>query len=192
MNRGANLERGNVKYDNEKKSEAKELSAKGFTGREIAQAIGVGKSTIAVWLLPSASQEAIRWSKREHYRNPEITERIKEYARERYRLPGVKAATLARQEKKGNERRRAINAIKVASGCGNPDCEWKGQYTAAILDFHHIDRDTKSFSLSRFTTRKWVDVLDEMKKCVVVCSNCHRKIHAEKLDVSSWRGPLLE
>ncbi len=47
------------------------------------------------------------------------------------------------------------------------------------LDFHHIDARTKGFELSqRDLTRSWKTILVEVKKCVLVCSNCHREIHA--------------
>lgn len=47
------------------------------------------------------------------------------------------------------------------------------------LDFHHIDESTKLFELSqRDLTRSWNIILEEAKKCLLVCSNCHREIHA--------------
>ena len=51
--------------------------------------------------------------------------------------------------------------------------------TMAALDFHHIDETRKSFSLStRGLTRSWTKISEELEKCVLVCSNCHREIHA--------------
>lgn len=47
------------------------------------------------------------------------------------------------------------------------------------LDFHHIDPKVKSFSIGAWTKTKFTqEVLDELDKCVLVCSNCHREIHA--------------
>ncbi|MEI8232900.1 MAG: HNH endonuclease signature motif containing protein [bacterium] len=47
------------------------------------------------------------------------------------------------------------------------------------LDFHHLDSTTKQFELSqRDLTRSWDKILVEAKKCILVCSNCHREIHA--------------
>lgn len=44
--------------------------------------------------------------------------------------------------------------------------------------FHHIDPKTKLFCLtSRELTLKWDRVLTEMKKCILVCANCHGEIH---------------
>ena len=47
------------------------------------------------------------------------------------------------------------------------------------LDFHHIDKTKKSFSISnsyRLRGNKTV-ILEEIKKCVLLCSNCHHEVH---------------
>jgi len=47
------------------------------------------------------------------------------------------------------------------------------------LDFHHIDEKTKQFDLSsRGLTRAWSRIQIELDKCVLLCANCHREIHA--------------
>lgn len=60
-------------------------------------------------------------------------------------------------------------------------CEECGQDHPATLDFHHKDPTTKKFNLSKrgcisqgFGKKK---VLEEIKKCIVLCSNCHRILH---------------
>jgi len=46
-----------------------------------------------------------------------------------------------------------------------------------VFDFHHVDPSTKSFGISGSgITRSWESVKNEMRKCVLVCSNCHREI----------------
>jgi hypothetical protein len=57
--------------------------------------------------------------------------------------------------------------------------------TNAALDFHHIDGKIKEFgiSLDRIT-RSWQKVTKELEKCVLVCANCHREIHAGILQLS--------
>ncbi|MDO8590725.1 MAG: hypothetical protein Q7R65_01965 [bacterium] len=50
---------------------------------------------------------------------------------------------------------------------------------AAALDFHHRNPKQKDFSLSvRGLTRSWEKIQKEIKKCVLICANCHREIHA--------------
>lgn len=48
------------------------------------------------------------------------------------------------------------------------------------LDFHHVNPEEKSFGLtdSNAVTKALDKQLEELKKCVLVCVNCHRGIHA--------------
>lgn len=48
------------------------------------------------------------------------------------------------------------------------------------LDFHHRDPSKKDFVLGMAVNdgRSMDSILKEINKCAVVCSNCHRKIHA--------------
>lgn len=46
------------------------------------------------------------------------------------------------------------------------------------LEFHHIDGSNKDFGLSqRGNTRSWEKVKQELDKCILLCSNCHRELH---------------
>lgn len=48
------------------------------------------------------------------------------------------------------------------------------------LDLHHVDPENKDFSLSvRGLTRSWDKIKEELEKCILVCANCHREIHAD-------------
>ena len=47
----------------------------------------------------------------------------------------------------------------------------------AALEFHHVDRRTKLFALSRQgVTRSIADARAEAKKCVLLCGNCHAEV----------------
>jgi hypothetical protein len=47
------------------------------------------------------------------------------------------------------------------------------------LSFHHLDKTTKSFGLSAdiINSKSWESILEEFKKCILVCMNCHAEIH---------------
>jgi predicted HNH restriction endonuclease len=46
-----------------------------------------------------------------------------------------------------------------------------------VMDFHHIDPLTKTFGISSGGfSRSWASIELELKKCVLVCANCHREI----------------
>jgi hypothetical protein len=46
-------------------------------------------------------------------------------------------------------------------------------YPSYVMDFDHV-RGQKSFVVSQFGNMAWKTVLKEIRKCDVVCSNCHR------------------
>ena len=49
----------------------------------------------------------------------------------------------------------------------------------AALEFHHLDKTTKSFGLSRKgIIRSWESIMKELYKCVMICANCHREVEA--------------
>jgi len=56
--------------------------------------------------------------------------------------------------------------------CGYDRC-------SGALDFHHIDPKEKEFGLSvKRLTRSWEKMKKELDKCVLICANCHREVHA--------------
>ena len=77
-----------------------------------------------------------------------------------------------------SKRRKKLRkeSIKYKGGkcsiCGYKKCE-------QVLEFHHLDDSKKDFGISqKGYTRSWKKVKDELDKCVIVCANCHREIHA--------------
>lgn len=56
------------------------------------------------------------------------------------------------------------------------------------LEFHHLEND-KDFGISsKGYTRSWKKVKKEINKCVLVCANCHREIHAGLTQLSRANG----
>jgi hypothetical protein len=46
-----------------------------------------------------------------------------------------------------------------------------------VLDFHHVDPLLKTFAISGGgLSRSWTSIENELKKCILVCANCHREI----------------
>ncbi|MEX0649775.1 MAG: HNH endonuclease [Candidatus Andersenbacteria bacterium] len=76
------------------------------------------------------------------------------------------------------KRRRKLKAMVIEYKGGK--CMICG-YTrsAAALELHHVNPKEKSFSLSkRGLTRSWEKTKAEADKCVLICSNCHKEVHA--------------
>lgn len=75
-----------------------------------------------------------------------------------------------------SERRRALKLKAVMARGGK--CMICGYSKhIGVLDFHHIDPGTKLFGISSGGfSRSWASIEAEIKKCVLVCANCHREI----------------
>ena len=58
-------------------------------------------------------------------------------------------------------------------------CQKCGDNREYTLDFHHINPNEKENDIARMTSNNYrIDrVLDEIEKCIVLCSNCHREFH---------------
>lgn len=58
-------------------------------------------------------------------------------------------------------------------------CELCGENHPACLDFHHRSDEEKIKDISLMVTHCYSieNILKEINKCTVLCSNCHRKLH---------------
>lgn len=61
------------------------------------------------------------------------------------------------------------------------ECSICGENCIECLDFHHLDPNEKDANISLLMRDgSWKKMQEELKKCVVLCANCHRKVHAGK------------
>jgi len=77
------------------------------------------------------------------------------------------------------KQRQKIRQMAIAAKGGK--CEKCG-YDRCLeaLEFHHLDDSKKNFGLSeKGYARSWKKVEKELEKCILLCANCHREIHAE-------------
>jgi len=58
------------------------------------------------------------------------------------------------------------------SKCGYSKC-------LRALEFHHVDHLKKDFGLSDSRGLSLDKLREEVKKCILICSNCHAEIHEE-------------
>lgn len=54
-------------------------------------------------------------------------------------------------------------------------CGYCRNYSA--LDFHHLKPNEKDFDFNVGRRRSWEKMIEELKKCILLCSNCHREEH---------------
>lgn len=77
------------------------------------------------------------------------------------------------------ENRIKINNIKLKHGCSlckeNEPC---------CLDFHHLKDKKFEIGIATKSAYSWENIVKEINKCVLVCANCHRKIHDGLLKVN--------
>lgn len=93
-----------------------------------------------------------------------------------YKRPNPKRDREVRRERDKRQRqenKRLFRELKSTLCCVR--C---GENHPATLDFHHKDSSTKILEVSVMVfNRTWKQVLKEIAKCEVICSNCHRKEH---------------
>lgn len=77
---------------------------------------------------------------------------------------------------------RRVAASMLILECKKYGCDLCGEKRPECLDFHHIDPSTKSYTVSRMVGMKMgLDTIkEEIAKCQVLCSNCHRVITARE------------
>lgn len=76
---------------------------------------------------------------------------------------------------KYQEKKETIQDIKAelkCQKCGYDKC-------SEALEFHHINPKEKDGEIARMISNNYSldKVKDEMKKCIILCSNCHREFH---------------
>lgn len=60
-----------------------------------------------------------------------------------------------------------------------------------VLDMHHLDPSVKVESASRLLSYSTKALKEEVSKCVILCSNCHRKVHAGLITLLPIISPQL-
>lgn len=80
-----------------------------------------------------------------------------------------------REQMNKQKRRRLENKLKLIELMGG-QCQMCGydKYLGA-LEFDHIDPTSKSFNISQWIHRDISYCLEEIKKCRLLCANCHRE-----------------
>jgi 5-methylcytosine-specific restriction endonuclease McrA len=88
--------------------------------------------------------------------------------------------------KKAVSKRRKLLKEKAISYLGGKCTSCGYSKCADALEFHHIDPTQKDFGISyKGVTRSWEKIKNELDKCMLVCSNCHKEIHADLVAASS-------
>lgn len=99
-------------------------------------------------------------------------EKNKEYQKKHYQSKKEYYKEKAHDRK--SELKQIIDNLKSISVCSS--C---GEDHPACLDFHHLNPLEKKFNIGSYITHGYSinKLLEEIKKCIILCANCHRKLH---------------
>lgn len=152
----------------------------GYTVQRIAEELGRGATTVRYWLkkhrlstvrahtTPPSDRppRAVRRCRTHGFTEHVLTSGGKRYRCKRCRVDAVSA-----------RRRRVKLALIAAAGGACRLCGYD-RYAGA-LQFHHVDPREKAFAIAdRGVARSLERALDEARKCVLLCANCHAEIEA--------------
>ena len=103
---------------------------------------------------------------------PELKEYMAEWFQRNNKDPVWKESrNKQRTEKRRNNKRKAVEHMgSKCHDCGQsfPDC---------CYDFHHLDPTEINDVPSKILFCSWKRIEEELAKCVMLCSNCHRIRH---------------
>jgi len=79
-----------------------------------------------------------------------------------------------------NNKKRKENSTWYVEYKKDKQCLFCGESEPICLDFHHLDGNDKDIEVSnmKYSTYSLNKIKNEIEKCVILCSNCHRKVHS--------------
>jgi hypothetical protein len=110
--------------------------------------------------------------------------KVKEYFRNKMRSWRLKHPE-QNKETYNNRRREKKEWLDLIRSVGCSKCSEKDP---ACIDFHHRDPSKKDVNISVAVAHWSIEKLqEEIKKCDLLCCNCHRKLHAKEREIAA--GP---
>lgn len=120
--------------------------------------------------------EDFAWkSKQDNKRQSKCKQCYSEYNKAYYH-----AGERTKQIKRAQSNQRVIRQKYIAWKQAQ-SCVVCGESAHECLELHHTDPTVKEYNPSDAILRGWKVFLQEAAKCVVVCSNCHKKIHSGRI-----------
>ncbi len=74
------------------------------------------------------------------------------------------------------KRRHAVMKV-IVEAMGGKCCICGYDKASQALDFHHVDPKEKDMVIANALLFKWSRIVAELRKCILVCANCHMEIH---------------
>jgi transposase len=183
--RAANAKKFAPKRSAISKQRLEGLVGQGASLNDLAEVLGLSKSTVRHWLQKYGLETSrMGWRRQQTRRAREaglrhITRNCAHHGMTTFILEGRGYYRCAECRKRAvsNWRRRAKLRLVEAAGGHCLLCGYDRHPGA--LHFHHLDPAQKRYTLSRAGhTRSFAEALEEAKKCVLLCANCHAEIEA--------------
>lgn len=54
-----------------------------------------------------------------------------------------------------------------------------GEDDIVCLEFHHLDPSKKKFDICAGLRKSYKSLYEEVQKCILICTNCHRKLERD-------------
>ncbi len=114
------------------------------------------------------------WKDKSKYKSEAYREYMRNYQRSWHQRH--KAKRLAKIYQRRERLWEFYNQLKE-----NLECTQCGESHPATLQFHHLDPQKKDFNLSESISQGYSAerIKREIAKCIVLCANCHAKVHYE-------------
>jgi transposase len=159
----------------------KQLVDAGASVDAIAQRLGVGHSTVRLWLkrhgLQTRHMRVLAEARQARQRGDRTAlMNCPHHGHTEFLVDEQRARCLRCRSAAVTKRRRKIKYLLVAEAGGC--CALCGYGThPGVLQFHHVDPGDKRFSLSHTgVTRSIEKARAEARKCVLLCANCHAEV----------------
>lgn len=168
-----------------KKNDLETLIEGGYSQYQISEHFKCSQSTVRYWLKKfdlKTTHKSFKEKKIEDYgeiklcKKCNLTKKTNEFYSKRGKKGGS-SYCIECSKKISNDRHTEFKNVLISykGGC----CELCGynKYIGA-LDLHHKDPKEKDFNFGK--NKQYVlnqKIIDELDKCLLVCSNCHREIH---------------
>lgn len=90
------------------------------------------------------------------------------------------------QSYKAQKNRGLAKKLELVNAAGGRCTSCGYSKNLAALTFHHINADKKTFKLDMrsLSNRRFEVIRAEVKKCILVCQNCHAELHNPHLDLA--------
>lgn len=161
----------------------RELVEEGRSVREIADALGVARVTVRRRLeraglrtLASAEARAAREARRDGAPVALRECRLHGLTEHRTDERGCLRCRRCRAEAVIRRRAKVRDLLLAEAGGACVLCGYARHPGA--LQFHHVDPGLKSFTIRNGDTRALAELRAEIRKCVLLCANCHAEVEA--------------